>query len=543
MAQIFPSGWTHTAVTGAAQREIETLEMLRENLPDAYCVYHGVHWTRLRSGFSIFGEADFVVVSPAGRVMVIEQKSGFLEETADGLVKAYSNKRKAVGAQIQRTVSSLYGRLSAVFGADGFRIEELLYCPDYTIRNPSIAGVNPARIVDASRRASLAAVIERALPADEPPLPCAGKLHAFFSNELSLTPDVGAMVGESAKLTTRISEGLATWARNIEFQPFRLRVIGTAGSGKTQLAIRVMQDAVAAGRHTLYVCFNRPLADHLRAIAPEGAAVMSYHQLCATSLKALGTDVDFSEPGAFSRLEAAFATCEVPAHLKYDVLIVDEGQDFQQEWVIALERLLAPDARWWWLEDPMQNLYLRAPVTLPGWVEVRASANYRTPRDILKVIELLAGGTLNAEAASPFADSGVEGFSYAADTAEHATGEAISAALAAGFRPADIAVLTLQGRERSALAALERIGEYRLRSFTGRYDNEGLPVYRVGDLLFDSVYRFKGQCAPCVVLTEIDFETMDDGILRRLFVGATRATMKLMLVMSERAAREVTARL
>jgi hypothetical protein len=39
-----------------------------------------------------------------------------------------------------------------------------------------------------------------------------------------------------------------------------------------------------------------------------------------------------------------------------------------------------------------------------------------------------------------------------------------------------------------------------------------------------------------VVLTEIDFETCDESALRRLFVGATRATMKLILVVSERAA-------
>ena len=47
----------------------------------------------------------------------------------------------------------------------------------------------------------------------------------------------------------------------------------------------------------------------------------------------------------------------------------------------------------------------------------------------------------------------------------------------------------------------------------------------------------------CVVFTEIDFETIYDAALRRLFVGATRATMKLVLVMSERAARVSTGRL
>jgi hypothetical protein len=39
-----------------------------------------------------------------------------------------------------------------------------------------------------------------------------------------------------------------------------------------------------------------------------------------------------------------------------------------------------------------------------------------------------------------------------------------------------------------------------------------------------------------VVFAEIDFETLDEKALRKLFVGATRAMMLLVLVVSERAA-------
>ncbi|PLX72543.1 MAG: nuclease, partial [Azoarcus sp.] len=60
--------------------------------------------------------------------------------------------------------------------------------------------------------------------------------------------------------------------------------------------------------------------------------------------------------------------------------------------------------------------------------------------------------------------------------------------------------------------------------------------YSEGELLIDSVYRFKGQSAPCVIFTEIDFEALDELTMRKLFVGATRATMKVIFVASERAA-------
>jgi superfamily I DNA and RNA helicase len=89
----------------------------------------------------------------------------------------------------------------------------------------------------------------------------------------------------------------------------------------------------------------------------------------------------------------------------------------------------------------------------------------------------------------------------------------------------------------------DKLGSNTLRSFTGRYDLLGHPVYSEGDLLLETVYRFKGQAAPAVIFTEIDFETLDEKAVRKLFVGATRATMKLVMVISERAAKELMARL
>jgi hypothetical protein len=536
MARILPDGWKALHLSGGARREIETLAQLEAALPDDYTVYHSVHWTRLRQGFSVFGEMDFVVVSPSGRVAAIEQKAGALEETDDGLTKTYSGKSKNVAVQLGRAIAGLRNRLDGAFGPGNYRVEELLYCPDYTVRYAAVAGVNPSRIVDASRRDVLSSVIEQILPAHEDPLPCNSRIHSFFAGELSLMPDAGAAIGEASKLVTQLSDGLATWARRIQFNPFRLRVIGTAGSGKTQLAIGVLHDAVAAGHRALYVCYNRPLADHVRAIAPRESHIMTFHQLCEAVTIEAGTVVDFSDSSAFATLEQTFSTLPPSDRFKFDVVIVDEGQDFLQAWVEPLERLLQPDGRWWWLEDPMQNLYQRQEIALPDWVEVRATSNYRSPRDIVRFIGQLSGKPLNIEAASPLDSSNVELVSYPGGSAVQATKQALADALALGYRPADIAVLTFQGREKSFLANLDQLGRHRLRSFTGEYDEAGVPLYRAGDVLLETVYRFKGQCAPCVILTEVDFPAFDEGALRRLFVGATRATMKLIVVMSERAA-------
>jgi len=543
MARIVPDDWKNLEATGAAARELETLALL-EKLPDDYTVYHGVHWTRINEGFSVFGEADFVVVAPSGRVLMIEMKAGFLRETGAGLVKVYLQKERNVAIQLARTLENLHRRFTAAFGAGTYRIEELLYCPDYTVKDAAIAGVPAGRIVDASRKAQLPRVVLEILPPDEPRFEAAARIHHFLADELSLTPDTNALVGAANTLVTRLSGGLATWARRLEFAPFRLRVIATAGAGKTQLAVRVMHDALAQGKSVLYVCFNRPLADHIRAIAPKAAKIANYHQLSAAVARDAGSPPDFSQPNVFTTLEERFAAVPVPEHWKTDVLIVDEGQDFQAAWVESLERLLKPDGAWWWLEDPMQNLYLREAVPLPGWTILRESTNYRSPRDLLGFIRRIVGPEVRLDAGSPFDGSDVTVSTYEDGHPEEvveATKRAITHALSLGFRKQDIAVLSFRGREGSALTAVDHLGPHRLRAFTGTYDLFGNPEYREGDVLLESIYRFKGQSAPCVVLTEVDFDVLDDQAARKVFVGATRATMKLIVVASERAAHAIEA--
>jgi hypothetical protein len=542
MAHIHPTGWREMSVTGAAAREIETLGYLEASLADApYSIYHGVHWTNVEKGFSAYGEIDFIIVAPSGRVLLIEQKSGFLTETPEGLVKSFHGKPRKVRNQILRTIEGLVKR----FGSE-LSIDYLLYCPDYIVRDPHLAGIDPRHIIDATGKDRLAQVIREALPVTEPGDQFE-KITRFLGDTLSLRPDPSAMIGTATNMVTRLSGGLATWARRLDFCPYRLRVIGTAGSGKTQLALAEYAAAIDAGLRPLYVCFNRPLADHIERLVPAGGRVATFHMLGDAFMRAQGITPNYASPDVWSEAETVLATAELLDSWMYDVLIVDEGQDFSIAWRDILLRMLKDGGRATWLEDPMQNLYGRETVPLPGWVTLHSNTNYRSPREIVNMLESIGAVHPPVEAGSPFKGADIEELVYPqGDTAEMLaqTRRAVTLCLGAGFTRQDIAIASFRGREKSAILGLDKLSDaHTLKSFTGEYDLFGDPVFREGGLLAESVYRFKGQSAPAVIFTEIDFEQIDELVLRKLFVGMTRARLKLVLVLSDRAAERLLDRI
>ncbi|GHU06445.1 hypothetical protein FACS1894158_12880 [Betaproteobacteria bacterium] len=105
-----------------------------------------------------------------------------------------------------------------------------------------------------------------------------------------------------------------------------------------------------------------------------------------------------------------------------------------------------------------------------------------------------------------------------------------------GFSPEQMVLLSFHGFTHSKLLHWRNLAGFSLKRFTGEYDDQGRQVMEEGDVRVDSIYRFKGQHAPAVVLAEIDFETLTETVKNRLFCGMTRASLKLDLVLSEQAA-------
>ena len=57
------------------------------------------------------------------------------------------------------------------------------------------------------------------------------------------------------------------------------------------------------------------------------------------------------------------------------------------------------------------------------------------------------------------------------------------------------------------------------------------------DITIGSSYRFKGRAVPCVMLTEIEFKSVDRDAVRRPPRGAARPPMKLMPAIADGVSR------
>ena len=90
MAQLFPEDFQLAEGEQLHKGEYRTLQILKEGLSDQYMVFHGVHWTKVENDSAIYGEIDFLILNPYGRVLAIEQKETQIEVNAKGqLVPVY----------------------------------------------------------------------------------------------------------------------------------------------------------------------------------------------------------------------------------------------------------------------------------------------------------------------------------------------------------------------------------------------------------------------------------------------------------------------
>ena len=538
MAYIVPSDLSRLSLSGARNAEIKVLQMLKAELPNDFMIFHGVHWSREYQAWTHFGEIDFVVLNRSGELLFIEQKNGGLEETDKGLVKRYGTDEKNVAQQIHRSIDKVREKFNRLNGKNrSLVVDYLIYCPDYQVKQVNAAGLNAERIVDAVAKDRLSKRIQAILGVGKETRDgWYEKVQDFFYQTFDLVPDIHTHIGSQEKQFVRQGGTLGDILVNLEMEPFRLKISGVAGSGKSLFARKFLDREVSANRKVLLICYNRPLADRIKESVGDAGKVSTFYGFCDEFLRSLGQRLDFSsmssDPGFWQRAQEHVLVQDIVEESKYDTLIVDEGQDFEQEWFEIIQLFLRAGSNILWLEDGDQNLYDKPPVSLAGFVRYSSKINYRSPESIARFIR----DTLPVpfEQGNDLPGLGVAVHSYTdADEQPKIAGKIVQQLMRHGFSRDDIVVISCRGTQNSVFSQCDQVGGVRLRHFTGEYDQDGRQVMTEGHLMFDSIYRFKGQEAPAVILVDVDpntqYLTREE---RVMFCGMTRATVRLELLVN-----------
>jgi superfamily I DNA and RNA helicase len=233
---------------------------------------------------------------------------------------------------------------------------------------------------------------------------------------------------------------------------------------------------------------------------------------------------------------------------RWDLLVIDEAQDFEPEWIHGLTSGLSPGGELYVLSDTDQAVHPREEFEIDGGVKIVSPENFRSPQKIVHAINKLNLANREIQAKSPFEGESPRFYVYRTGTSndEQAQLDALDHCLKGlmnqGFKSEQIVLLSFAGRDKSLTLKRDRIGSWSLNRYTGEFDKSQNAIWTKGELVADTIARFKGQSAPVVIMTEIDFIVPTPRDLRKLFVGLTRAQYRCELVLSEAAAQSLHAR-
>ena len=324
----------------------------------------------------------------------------------------------------------------------------------------------------------------------------------------------------------------------------RIQVIGAAGSGKSYAALRKVQELAQEGRKVLYLCFNQRLAAANRAAVVDlGITVETntFHRFAELAAIEAGVPTP-DRPKKQEELSTYFAlfapaleqAIKKNTDLRFDALVIDEGQDFEPAWIDLLGTLLKkPDDPWWVFHDPAQAFTTPWQPDRLQFQPFRLRHNLRNPRKIHAWAE---AQRLDGLTSIPVrtTEGSVEEISLHPSGQTTALKNLLRKLTEEGVKSWEIAILTGGSIKSSQVwREMRRDAEFPLwnDSFNEYGEHTGKAADELQEIpsdiyLFESIRRFKGLESPYIIA--LDLPEKDAGVYR--YVVGTRATVALRIL-------------
>lgn len=529
------------------ESECWVYDQLKEELDDDWRVYYSRPWIGLTDqGEEKEGEADFVVAHRDHGFLTLEVKGGQVRRV-EGTEVWTSKNRLGITNNVKnpfRQASTSKFEILKQFKAEPGMSHRWITARHGVIlpdcQEPDLTpGLDMPRFLTAFSSdcqwlgAWVKARLTRQRADDDPPgngLGDAGlqALHRLLAGAIEFRTSLRRILSVDGREIERLTREQFDLLSSLEEEK-QLSISGGAGTGKTLLALEKALRSAEAGRRTLLVCFNAPLGDHLREVTSDQAGIVagSFHSVCRRMAPDI-PDPAAGDQGWFEHIlpQAMADVVQAKPSLKFDTVIVDEGQDFTDEWFRVLKRVLRDpeDGELYVFYDDNQRVYQRD----DAWRADLPTFRFHLARNLRNTKTIHAASRpwyISSRLSRP---SGPDGQPVVwRSVAQHQTAEsALSSVLSEltkqlDIDPKDIAVLTPRPRDNHPLVREETLCGFEVVA-AGRRAKQGL--------VFDSIRRFKGMERKVVVLIEPEAVT-DPEIA---YVGLTRASLLLYVIGSQR---------
>ena len=348
----------------------------------------------------------------------------------------------------------------------------------------------------------------------------------LFEADFCAVPSMKLQIDTSYAEMLRLTEEQYDVLHSID-ENKRALVYGAAGTGKSLLAVEKLKQNMCRGKNVAYICFNKNMASYVaqNIELSEGSFVGTYHAF-------MGKYISDAHEMNLEELNDKFISQDVKPEEKYDLLIIDEGQDILAVSTLkCLDRFVVNEmslGEWIFFVDPNQDIFMKG----KNFAEAEAFLKDKFSPCVLRLYKNCRNTAQIARRNSMLTStpptkymnlSGPEvraiEYTSGKDFLQRISKE-ISSLLAGGTPVRDIVVLSTKRLENSLLQDVELLADIEVRevrSFKGIKRNQ---------INYMTVQSFKG--LESKVVFYIDIDGFDDVENRRMnYVAMSRAQILL----------------
>jgi hypothetical protein len=495
-----------------SQAERQLFPILRDGLDGSFTIFHSFGLlTKNLEGKFIDGEIDFLILSPARGLLVLEVKGGPVAYDGSaglwyqsGHVMAQSPFEQASASKfklrdfLSKNLTDLHNIMFShgVCFPDVF--QEMKNLPADADPKICITGVetNVEQISQAINRVMDSFPAHSRRPIDQ-------KLIARVRQALMPHCEYGTklvdQVGQEERIIFALTENQCRFLDAIRNHR-RVLIEGCAGSGKTVMVVKKARELASASNTVLLLAFNLMIGEYLAQSVGDipNITADTYHNFCMERLNEAGRlpqgerNTDFFEKS----IPEAFINLLNEHPIKYDAVIVDEGQDFKQDYWLGIAEMVRPEGYFYIFYDPGQNVFDTEMVFPITGEPFTLNDNCRNTRKVFEALKPYGPKEMRLMDGAPEGQKVTEFVSSSPQARRKELARILHDLVnKQGMNCNHIVVIGGHNIDKTCLAADHRIGNFVITEGTDNAPNT---------IFYHTYMKFKGCEADAVILLDVD---------------------------------------